>query len=284
MLIVNPMAFDHFAFAMTDAVVEQLAARFARTAWSPLDQSVIDQQIATGNRGARGVYLLGRDYKGEVVVSYVGQSADAMYSRLTRHARFLRDRYGLAAETLHFKALGIIIFDSLRLEERLIEIYRTRWDRRNVMSGWNGSGIGSNDTGGGRDLQKPSGFDLRFPVDITLPKGGAFTRAVWKARDLFLAIKTLAPYTLRLSPGTLVEHPDLQLKVEHAWENGSVLDALLALLKALPPTWCLQVSPVRVLLQRDVDVSEAAILNPDLWPPPEWLRGENRTVYFTSKH
>src|ERR1035441_8323728 len=170
------MAFAQFAFAMTDALVDQLVARFAATPWSPLNQAEIDAEIAEEHRTARGVYLLGRAQTANVSTVYVGQSNSALYDRLSRHAKFLQDRYGLPYEGVRFKALGIIIFDSVALEERLITVYQTRWNKDNVMSGWNGSGIGSNDTGGGRDKQQPSGFDRRFPIRSLDRKGGVSSK------------------------------------------------------------------------------------------------------------
>jgi hypothetical protein len=142
------MAFAQFAFAMTDALVDQLVARLTATPWSPLNQAELDAQIIQESRSARGVYLLGRAQTANIATVYVGQSNSTLYDRLSRHAKFLQDRYGLPYESVRFKALGIIIFDSVALEERLIAVYETGWNKSNVSSGWNGSGIGSNDTGG----------------------------------------------------------------------------------------------------------------------------------------
>ena len=226
------MAFARFEFAMTDALVDQLVERFAATAWSPLNQAEIDARISSEDRGARGVYMLGRVQTASTSTVYVGQSNSTLYDRLSRHARFLQDRYALPYESIRFKALGIVIFDSVALEERLIHLYETRWDKDNVSSGWNGSGIGSNDTGGGRDKQKPSGFDRRFPIDITLNKAGLLVPGAMIARQMFTRIKTIAPYTIRLAPTNLFQHADLQTaQVEVAELNTSVLAGLKALLR-----------------------------------------------------
>jgi hypothetical protein len=275
------MAFAQFAFAMTDALVDQLVARFAATAWSPLNQPEIDAQIIQEDRNARGVYMLGRVQTAGTSTVYVGQSNSTLYDRLSRHAKFLQDRYALPYESIRFKALGIIIFDSVALEERLIHVYETRWDKDNVLSGWNGSGIGSNDTGGGRDKQKPSGFDRRFPIDVTLSKSGLLVAGATSARQLFTRIKTVAPYTIRLAPVNLLQHADLQTaQVQVTEPDTSILVGLQALLSALPDVWSIQVSPVRVLIQRDAAMPENAIVNPDQWPPAEWLAGEDRSIVF----
>ena len=275
------MAFAQFAFAMTDALVDQLVARFAAMPWSPLNQAEIDAQIAEEYRSARGVYLLGRVHTANVSTVYVGQSNSALYDRLSRHAKFLQDRYGLPYEGIRFKALGIIIFDSVALEERLMTVYRTRWNKDNVMSGWNGSGIGSNDPGGGRDKQRPSGFDRRFPIDITLNKPGLLVGGPASPRQLFTRIKNIAPYTIRMAPTMLLQHAELQnsqTQIENP--DASVLEAIQILLGALPAAWSVQVSPVRVLIQRDFQIPADAVVNPEQWPTAEWLQGEHRCVVF----
>jgi hypothetical protein len=278
------MAFAQFAFAMTDALVDQLVARFTATPWSPLSQGEVDAQIIQENRHARGVYLLGRAQTPNITTVYVGQSNSTLYDRLSRHAKFLQDRYGLPYESVRFKALGIIIFDSVALEERLMDVYETRWNRTDLLSGWNGSGIGSNDTGGGRDKQKPSGFDRRFPIDVTLNKAGLLVPGPTGARQLFTRIKSIAPYTIRLAPTTLIQHADFQTAQINITEaDTSVLAGLQALLNQLPNLWSVQVSPVRVLMQHDASLPENVIVNPDQWPPAEWLEGEDRCVVFRSK-
>jgi hypothetical protein len=275
------MAFAQFAFAMTDALVDQLVARFAATAWSPLNQTEIDEQILPEDRDARGVYLLGRVQTANASTVYVGQSNSTLYDRLSRHAKFLQDRYALPYASIRFKALGVIIFDSVALEERLIRVYNTRWARDNVLSGWNGSGIGSNDTGGGRDKQKPSGFDRRFPIDVTLNKPGLLVPGATIARQLFTRIKTIAPYTIRLAPTNLLRHADLQTAwIEVTEPDTSVLAGLQALLNELPDVWSVQVSPVRVLIRRDAVLPENATVNPDQWPPAEWLAGHDRAIVY----
>jgi len=76
---------------------------------------------------------------------------------------------------LRFKALGVVIFDSVALEGRLIAEYRTQWIKNNPLSGWNGSGIDSNDTEDARDKQKLSRFDRRFPINNALVQREAKT-------------------------------------------------------------------------------------------------------------
>jgi hypothetical protein len=276
------MAFAQFVFAMTDALVNQLVASFAITPWSPLNQFEVDTHIRGEDRAARGVYLLGLGQTGDVPTVYVGKSSSALYDRLSRHAKFLQDRYGLPYHHIWFKALGIIIFDSVDLEERLIAEYRTRWSKDDPPSGWNGSGIGSNDTGGGRDKQKPSGFDRRYPIDITLPKPDLLAVGEFTAKELFSRLKNIAPFTIRM-PSTLGEHPDLQnTKVLIQDPAATVRQTLDMLLAILPSVWSVQVDPVRVLLRRDVDTPPGSLVNPETWPPEQWLAGQHQTVILRS--
>jgi hypothetical protein len=273
------MAYAPFVFAMTDALVAQLVARFASTPWSPLNQTEIDTQIRVEDRATRGVYLLGRGPDGTVPTAYVGQSNSALYDRLSRHAKFLQDRFGLPYQQIRFKALGVIIFDSVALEERLIAEYDTRWVKDVPLSGWNGSGIGSNDTGGGRDKQKPSGFDRRFPIDIALTKPNLLAQGQHTAKQLFSRLKNGSPYTIRMAPKQLGTHLDLQdshVQIEDA--TASVRQALELLLGSLPSAWSVQVNPVRILLQRDVEPPPGALINPTTWPPEQWLAGQDHTV------
>lgn len=273
------MAFAQFVFAMTDALVGQLVARFVGTNWSQLNQAEIDAQIKVEDRSARGVYLLGRSAGGDALTVYVGQSNSALYERLSRHARFLQDRFGLSYDQIWFKALGVIIFDSVALEERLISEYQTRWSREDLMSGWNGSGIGSNDTGGGRDKQKPSGFDRRFPIDITPKKPELLENGQFSARQVFNRLKNGAPYTIRMAPTNLGQHPDLQeAQVEIQDPAATVRQTLEILLDSLPNAWSVQVNPVRILFQRDVEVPPGALVNPETWPPEPWMDGQDHTV------
>ena len=170
----------------------------------------------------------------------------------------------------------------MALEARLKTEYQTSWDGNNVLSGWNKSGFGSNDTGSGRDKQKPSSFDRRFPIDITLDKPGLLVPGPSNPRQLFTRIKTACPYTVRLGPN-LAQHPDLQnaqIQIENA--DTTVLGAIQNLLGALPEEWSVQVTPVRVLVQRDFEVPPNAVINPEQWPPAEWLLGQNRCVVFRS--
>ncbi|MGP0073313.1 MAG: hypothetical protein ACLPWF_15450 [Bryobacteraceae bacterium] len=273
------MAFAQFVFAMTDALVNQLVARFAITRWSPLNPSEVETQFKIEDRDARGVYLLGRGPGGDVPTVYVGQSNSALYDRLSRHAKFLQDRFSLPYAHVWFKALGVIIFDSVALEERLIAEYKTRWSKDDPLSGWNGSGIGSNDTGGRRDMQKPSGFDRRYPIDITLAKPNLLAAGEFTAKQLFNRLKNSAPYTIRIAPTQLGVHPDLQnTKVLIQNPSATVRRTLDMLLANLPSVWSVQVDPVRILLQRHVEIPPGALVNPETWPPEQWLAGEHQTV------
>jgi len=275
------MAFAKFIFRMTDALVSQLEAQFSAMPWSSLNQTEIDAEIKAEDRNARGVYLLGRGAEEDVSASYVGQSSSALYERLSRHAKFLQDRCGLRYEKLRFKAAGIVIFDSVELEGRLISHYGTGWNKDNPSSGWNNSDTRSNDTGSGRDKQKPSGFDRRFPIDITLIKPDLLVPGNSTAKQLFNRLKIQAPYTIRPVPTQLGNHTELQSStVAIDRSDASVLYGVQLLLTSLPAGWSVRVDPVRVLLQRDVEAPAEALINPPNWPPERWLSGKSQTIIF----
>lgn len=261
---------------MREALIERIVARFNGAAWTALTPGAVDQSFPDDeDRQIRGVYLLGQSINAEVNVKYVGQSEEAVYKRLKRHSDFVRDRYGLTDGSVFFKGLGVVIFDSVSLESGLIEQYGegVRWDRNKPESGWNLGGLGSNDTGGGRDKQKPSGFDRRFPIDITIKKQGLLDRGTVTAKQLFQTLSSRLPYTVRL-PQNLRNHPDLMntnVTVAENQVNVSFRDAVGFLLAALPFSWSIQVFPGRVVLANNVDDPAGALLNAEVWPPQVWM-------------
>lgn len=258
--------FGQFKFGMSDALIEQIIQYLDELEWAPLTQENVDANIVGAARQSLGVYLLGRTAApDEIRATYVGQSQSAIYDRLTKHARFVRDRRGLPLAQLHFKAAEIIIFDSVHVETRLIHHFATKWVDADPQCGWNGSGFGSNDTGGGRDDQKPSKFDKRFPIDITLVKEGLLDPGPVPVRDAIKRMREVVPYTIRVLP-KYKRHEDLNTVVAVTDTSSSVLSAVRTLLGAMPPGWTARAYPVRIVLERDAQrltpVAEA-----ERWPP-----------------
>lgn len=271
----NRLSYQEFIFPMRDALIDRIVERLEALAWTPLTRTAVDGAIPEGaDRALRGVYLLGHSVDSVVQLRYVGQSEQAVYDRLRRHANFVQDRCGLPPESVYFKGLGVLIFDSVALESGLIERYgaRVRWNKTDPLSGWNLGGLGSNDTGGGRDRQKPSGFDRRYPIDITIPKLGLLDPGAIPARRLFQQVSERLPYTVRL-PRNLRSHPDLvntTINVEPGINEISLRQTLQVLLRGLPPSWSVQVFPGRVVLANNERDPRGALVNIVEWPPETW--------------
>lgn len=219
-------AFGEFSFEMTDAIIEQVSEYIDKLSWSPLDSASVDAEIPSTSRSALGVYVLGRklasgeelkaEEKGRLVktsgsekilVVYVGQSQSAIYDRLKRHADFILDRCGLPPGSIVFKAAEIIIFNAVSVESRLIQLFRTKWKQGDPYSGWNGSGFGSNDSGGGRDGQKPSQLDRLWPIDVLISKQSPFNGEKpgsdfqGTIKDAISALSKSVPYPVRVDNG-----------------------------------------------------------------------------------
>jgi hypothetical protein len=261
---------------MREALIERIVSRFNAAVWTALTPGNVDQAFPQNeDRQIRGVYLLGQTIHETVDLKYVGQSEEAVYKRLKRHADFVQDRYGLPHGSVSFKGIGVVIFDSVSLESGLIAEYgvQVRWRKDNPESGWNLGGLGSNDTGVGRDKQKPSGFDRRFPIDITMPKHGLLDVGTMNAKQFFQTLSSRLPYTIRLPKG-LNNHADLlntSIAVDENNTNTSLRGALGLLLDALPPAWSVRVFPGRVVLVHNEADPAGALINPTEWPPQVWM-------------
>lgn len=261
---------------MREALIERIVARFDAQPWTALTPGDVDNSFPEGDdRQFRGVYLLGQRIDDAVNLKYVGQSEEAVYRRLKRHANFVQDRHGLPAGSIFFKGLGVVIFDSVSLESGLIDEYgdQVRWDKNNALSGWNKGGLGSNDTGGGRDRQKPSGFDRRFPIDIAIQKHNLLDAGTTTAKQFFVELSSRLPYTVRL-PNELRNHPDLMnhnISVDEGVVNTNLRSALDLLLNVLPTTWSVKVFPGRVVLVHNETHPANSFINPVDWPPQRWM-------------
>lgn len=258
--------YGQFKFGMSEALIGQIILYLNQLEWAPLTQGSVDANIPAAARQSLGVYLLGRTTApDEIRAVYVGQSQSAIYDRLTKHARFVRDRLGLDLASLHFKAAEIIIFDSIHVETRLIQHFETKWAEADPQCGWNGSGFGSNDSGGGRDDQKPSKFDKRFPIDITLLKESLLDPGHVTVLNAIKRMREVVPYTIRVLP-RFKEHEDLESIVAVEDGSGSALSVVRMLLAAMPPGWTARAYPVKIVLERDAKgVAPTAVA--DQWPP-----------------
>ncbi|MDP1626742.1 GIY-YIG nuclease family protein [Parvibaculum sp.] len=257
-------AYDSFQFPFDVHLIEAVKSYLSGMDWAPLLEAEIRNQLGS-NQATLGVYLLGLEgTDGDTQIVYVGQSEKAIYVRLMKHARNILDRKGLTPTRVVFKAAEILMLSSMRIETRLIKDFGTKWDKKNPTCGWNGSGFGSNDTGGNRDAQKTSPFDARYPIDITLTKPNLFPVGVIPAK---LAIEKLSqgvPYTVRVSP-TDAKHPDLSQNITFNRTDYTAEDAVRNILKALPPTWTAKIFFNKIVFEQNAD-SRLAPFNALTWP------------------
>lgn len=144
---------------------------------------------------AQGAYLLYLDDK----LVYVGKSdAEAgLKARLERHYYKIQHRKNLDPRQVQFKSARIYSFSVMDVETILISFY----EKLNGGSKpkWNTSGFGSNDPGKERDTQKPSEFNVAYPIDIDVQLGLA-PLDLPKSCSIADALKWLRgqlPYTFR---------------------------------------------------------------------------------------
>lgn len=277
---------------MSDALIAQVEEHLDGLDWSCLTQENVDSEIPPASRNALGVYVLGLRVNPKQVPStvedgaaqtirdgskarnvYVGQSRSAIYTRLAKHAGFVRDRCGLSQSQVVFKAAEIVIFDSISIETSLIEKFGTKWSKDDPDCGWNGSGFGSNDTGGNRDNQATSHFNLRWPIDINVKRAGAFQgrkRAESFGGTIKQAITKLArsrPYTIRVHK-SWAGHIDLNTRIELVDRERSTYEAVQDILSAFPypSDWVARVYSAMIVFHREKGKS-AVDADPKCWPP-----------------
>jgi len=270
------LSYQEFVFPMRDALIERIVSHLDddRFPWTSLTPQNVDAAIPkVEDRQLKGVYLLGLSVGGAIARKYVGQSNQAVYKRLRRHAYFVQDRCGLPSGSVFFKSLGVLIFDSVALETGLIKHYGQQmfWRKTNPLCGWNKGGLGSNDTGAGRDDQKPSGFDRRYPIDITIPKPRLLNPGRTTAKLLLEQVRGRFPYTVRL-PDDLSNHPDLDttINIGQNMQETNLREIIQILLSALPASWTIWVYPGRVVFAYEKPTPEGALVNVAEWPPLIW--------------
>lgn len=167
------------------AIQEQLSEKLEARPWAPLTEGTAAKAVSMC-----GVYQLRVD--GDLV--YVGKTDDLLPTRLRRHARVFGGRQGLKDETAECRWLGLPSpWDRRTNEAALVRQYGSG------HSLWNKTlkGFGSNDPGRERDTQKPSEFDLRYPVDeaytVDVPAGPLLVGEYLKL------VQGQLPYVLRYS-------------------------------------------------------------------------------------
>lgn len=247
-----PIGFREFEFDLPGALLEQLVAVFGSLNAAPLDNhhlaDIPEEQ---------GVYQIFLD---ETLV-YIGKTdAEAgLFRRLSRHARKIQSRIGLAPERVSFKAVRIFVFTAVDLETQLIGHYG-----RDPSISWNGSGFGANDPGRERDTSKPGRFDSQFPIDIDLPLNidleGRLTAA-----EIIGRLKAAIPYACRVqSFGGRLRKPHQEIcetEVEIPASAVSAREILTVLTTQLPPGWqATALSSLLILYKEERDNYPGAVV------------------------
>ncbi|MFC7477942.1 hypothetical protein ACFQS7_26585 [Dankookia sp. GCM10030260] len=270
------MAFGTFVFDMRGALWQQVVAELRGLDWRPLTQANVDDAIQGDEaRAAQGVYVLARlldpallavaaPWAGDpddvtdnpdgsqIRPVYVGQSQSSLHERLSRHADFIDERNGLAPGQVLFKALSIPTFSSVSIESILAGHFMTAWNDADPTSGWRLSGFGSNDTGGRRDQQEISNFDLRFPINpfAAAPRSLALAmRRIPTIQQRVRALRRSCPYTVRVA-SRVSGDPALQARPNLPAVAADVFDGCEIILDALGGDWVAEVSPVRIVFNR----------------------------------
>lgn len=270
-------AFGVFSFDLAGPLIDQVAEYLSTLNWAPLTPEEVDRHLARPDRSALGVYLLGMrtdrqpDLEG-VQPIYVGQSQKAIYARLAKHARFVQDRCGLADGNVLFKAAKILTFDSVAVESRLIERFGTKRVKGDADSGWNLSGVGNNDKGGGRDAQDAADFDLRWPINIFVEKTpifqGARSGRQAPVKTISQAIRSLSravPYTVRVNR-TDKHSDDLDREVPLDETVTTTYSAAKEILSHLPVDWTACVYPGHIVFSK-ANFNGVPDVSPAQWPP-----------------
>ena len=179
--------FRTLEFDLPTALLKQVIALFDKMSAAPLAP---DDTALIPN--AKGVYQL--FHRGKLV--YIGKvdGKTGLRNRLSRHAWNIKSRGSLDVHNLSFKAIQVLVFSAMDLENDLIAHYK----KEKQPPVWNGSGFGNNDPGRRRDttVLKSDGFDALHPINIDLQ-----ILANWD--DGSTALQALAvlsgsvPYTVR---------------------------------------------------------------------------------------
>lgn len=216
-------------------------------------EQLTTQAISVLPLTVQGVYLL---YLDNMLV-YVGKTdaEKGLRARLTRHFNTLSARENIDISRVTFKAVRIAVFTVLDIESVLIKHYLGG----EGAPAWQYSGFGSNDPGRYRDDQKPSDFDLQYPVKLDFPViTDSLSSPDVPASTIVAEVKEQLPFLFRYG-----RKPNEKAELEQALCTlppgslplSSVLQTLIA---ALPAGWQATVLPGRVLLYKEArDYSNA---------------------------
>jgi hypothetical protein len=212
------------------AIQAQLVPTFSELAPAPLG-SVETLDIPSEG----GVYGLFREGK----LVYVGK-ADNLHDRIAGHAYKLSGRLNINMSDMQFVSVVVNPNWAPYAPEALL----IRHFRQAELCEWNGMGFGPNDPGVERDTQKPSRFDLEFPINTDAECGWA-ERGTHSLYDVLRLLKRNLPYLLRFEmvDGADEGHPDFTDKVVRVPRDGMTAMELFELVARALPAWELAVRP-----------------------------------------
>ena len=193
---------------------------------------------------AQGVYQL---LLNEEIV-YVGKtdSGAGLRKRLARHAWTIQHRSNLRVDEVSFKAVRVFVFTAMDIETGLISHYK-----QTSVTGWNGSGFGSNDPGRGRDRTRATAasFDGLYPINLdeSFDLGVSGTLSVQAALKM---LRETLPYTLRIESSG--RHPDFEgLSITVAEPKVTARSMLESVVRLLPSGWQATALAGRIILYKE---------------------------------
>jgi hypothetical protein len=251
------LGYTEFELDLRRALLEKVPPVFDALAPAPLSS----ETVSALPYGAQGVYMLLE--KG--VPTYIGKT-DARHGfrqRLHRHLKSLSSRSNLNLGDVTFKAVRVMVFTTINVEDVLIDHYIKN---RNIA--WQYSGFGSNDPGHLREFQKSSEFDKKFPIDIGIPL--PFIKAGRRnVVQLLSDLKSCLPYDLRYETDIGLKHRPVKSHIGHcdqraAWvditrDSMSLREILLLVVRALPDGWVATHFPGRVILYKEATPYKEAL-------------------------
>lgn len=243
--------FDEFRLDFDRALARQLGPFIDRLP----PQKLNPENLKKIPKGARGAYYLIL----EDSVVYIGKTdaAIGLKARLAVHYKKLKRRKHINWEGMCFKAVEVISFAALDTETILLDLYKRRaieakLPKHQHRPEWNGSGLGSNDTGIKRDTQSVSLFDqlhplnldalIEFDVPLTQKKIPLANYLDWLREELQITLRRQTKavplnkaLTKSVSVKTMTATPTLE-------------GLLLAVHKFLPRGWVLTVLRGKIVL------------------------------------
>ncbi|MDB2439579.1 GIY-YIG nuclease family protein [Hellea sp.] len=233
--------FRQFEFALTDALIAQLI-----TCLDGMGTAELDPAVTSGIPNGQGVYQLFLDGK----LVYIGKTDNeaGLQYRLQRHANLVSSRDNLTGGRVTFKAVQVLVFSAMELENMLIKHYAID----GKVPPWNNSGFGSNDPGRERDTTKYKAdhFSVLYPISLNRLVNTPLKAGI-SVREALKLLKSELPFLLRFQ-GLRVKKSDLtETFLPNDISKLTVSETLKALLALLPTGWQATHLPGYIILYKE---------------------------------